>query len=43
MISGIALKIMEAGWNPVPAYIAAWTLALAVPTALWLLFSWMFA
>lgn len=43
MISAIALKIMEAGWDPLPAYIATWALAIAVPAALWLLFSWIVA
>jgi hypothetical protein len=33
---------MEAGCDPVPAYVAAWALAIAAPVAFWLLFSWAF-
>lgn len=42
LIAALALKIMEAGWDPVPARAAAWTLTLGTPVALWLLFSWLF-
>lgn len=42
MIAGLALWLMEAGWGPVPAYVAAWALAIAAPVVLWLLISWAF-
>lgn len=42
MIAALALKLMEAGLDPVPAYISAWALPPATLGVLWLLFGWMF-